>query len=117
MKLTIRILMIPIVAALAFLMILTMSRQGSATNAALLQSIERDYVPSINLRRDIAAGINEIRQGLRDAVAAEEPEDLLVTDAVKDALIKLIDESSTITTRSWRLGAHGRGLSSADFTC
>ena len=71
----------PILAGLGFLIILTAVIVNDRRDAALVEEIEKSYVASLDLSRDLQEALDKTHHTLRDAVAARLPEKLLEADS------------------------------------
>ena len=82
-----KILLLPGLSALSFLLVLLLNQTTGARNDRLMQNIQAGYAPALEISRDLEADLALIQRGLQDAVAASELEKLNETDAVRDRLL------------------------------
>jgi methyl-accepting chemotaxis protein len=78
-----RILLLPLLAALSYLIIFLINWYLGAQNAAVLATIDSGYVPEVMLSNDLRRTIENIQRTLQDAVAAEDIDALARADALR----------------------------------
>lgn len=97
-----KIILLPSLAAAAFLLILAVSQFLGAKNEALLTRIESGYAPALEMSRNLEETLGKIQRGMQDAVGAADAEMLTETDALRDQFLKQIEEgrrNPTIRTK------------------
>src|SRR5450432_3135971 len=77
-----RVLLLPALAALSYLIIFLINGYLGSQNAEILTSIERGYVPEVVLSNDLRRTIENILRTLQDAVAAEDMDAISRADAL-----------------------------------
>jgi methyl-accepting chemotaxis protein len=77
-----RVLLLPLVAALSYVLIFLINGYLGARDAEVLTSIENGYVPEVALSNDLRRTIESIQRTLQDAVAAEDLDALARADAL-----------------------------------
>jgi len=82
-----KLLLLP---APALAVVLLVSIVYGQRNQRLVERVRTGYYPSLELSQGLEHLLGEIQQGLRDAVAAGEPEGLAATDAKRDAVLELL---------------------------
>jgi methyl-accepting chemotaxis protein len=82
-----KLLLLPAPALAA---VLVVSLVYGQRNQRLVELVRTGYYPSLELSQGLERLLGEIQQGLRDAVAAGEPEGLAATDAKRDAALDLL---------------------------
>lgn len=74
----------------AFAVVLVVSIIYGQSNQRLVERVRIGYYPALELSRDLEGLLGQVQQGLRDAVAAGEPEGFAVTDRQRDAALELL---------------------------
>ena len=92
LKIRNKLLLMPILATVAFLLILFVTWILNDRSEGLLTRIESDYYPSLELSRDLEEMLAAIQRGMQDAAAATDPEMLQETDSLWTALLHRLDD-------------------------
>ncbi len=87
LKFTYKILLMPLVAALALLLIVLVTLLVVARTGELNQQIQTGYFPASELNRDLAETLVSIQRGLQGAVAARDTEMLSATEELRDLFL------------------------------
>ena len=87
LKFSQKLLLMPAVAGLAFVLIVVMTYWAGASNARLTLRIERGHTAALELGRDLGATLEQLQRGLQDSVAVDDLEMLKGTDASRDAFL------------------------------
>ncbi len=88
-----KILSLTLLAATAFLIVLTSIISGGRKNEVLLQEIETGHFPALMLRRDLEEGLAALQRGLQDAAASLDEDILAETDALNGRLLEQIRQA------------------------
>ncbi|MCP3138315.1 methyl-accepting chemotaxis protein [Pyxidicoccus xibeiensis] len=87
-----KVLLLPVLAAIFLLAIITLSELLGRSTRGYLEQIEQGYVPAVMLSRDLDVLLEQLQRGLQDAVAAEDPEQLAEADATAEQFLKRLAE-------------------------
>ncbi|HEU4388577.1 MAG TPA: methyl-accepting chemotaxis protein, partial [Blastocatellia bacterium] len=87
-----KVMFLPSLAALAFLMILLVSIYWGSDNQNRMARIEAGCYPSLEMSRDLENLLKEIQRGLHDASAAQSVTGLSETDDLKDRFLERLNE-------------------------
>jgi diguanylate cyclase (GGDEF)-like protein/PAS domain S-box-containing protein len=87
LKFSQKLLLMPAVAGVAFVLIVVMTYWAGASNANLTQRIERGHTAALELGRDLETTLEQLQRGLQDSVAVDDVEMLRGTDAARDAFL------------------------------
>ena len=87
LKFSQKIVLMPAVAGIAFVLIVVMTYWAGASNAQLTQRIERGHSAGLELGRDLETNLEKLQRGLQDAVAVADAGMLAQTDAARDAFL------------------------------
>ena len=79
-----RIALMPLLAAVGFLVVLATSQQAARRTDALLSGIENGYSPALAASRDLGETLTAIQRELQDAVGADDVGMLGASDALRD---------------------------------
>jgi diguanylate cyclase (GGDEF)-like protein/PAS domain S-box-containing protein len=82
-----KIVLMPAVAGIAFLLIVAMTWWAGASNARLTQRIEQGHSAGLELGRDLETSLDKLQRGLQDSAAVADPEMLKRTDVARDAFL------------------------------
>ena len=82
-----KLLSLPVIATLSFLVVIGVSLILGNRSAALLSEIEHGHYPAVSLTRDLEDTLSLIQRGLQDAVAAEDAGMLGSMDALRDQFL------------------------------
>jgi methyl-accepting chemotaxis protein len=93
-----KIILLPSLAAAAFLLMLFLSQFLGAKNEMFLTRIELGYAPALEISRDLEKTLQEIQRGMQDAAAAADAELLTETDALRDHFLKRLEEGRNNVT-------------------
>ena len=80
-----KLMLLPIVAAVGFVIVLIVSGYFGARNQALLVRVENGYYPAVETSEQLNHELTSIQRGLQDAVASASPAALGEVDKVRDA--------------------------------
>jgi PAS domain S-box-containing protein len=83
-----KILLMPVLAGVSFLLMLLVSQAAGRSDARLLAEVRDRQVPALELGREVELTVEAIIRSLQDAVTASEPDDL----AEADALVAMLRE-------------------------
>jgi PAS domain S-box-containing protein len=86
-----RILLMPVVAALAFLILFILNWRGSVRSETLVTNIRTGYVPALELAVGLTESLTHFQRALQDAVAASDTEVLLEADAAKEEMVRQLE--------------------------
>jgi methyl-accepting chemotaxis protein len=90
-----KLLLLPLLAAVGFVLVLGVSIFFSVRNQRLLDQIEQGYYPAVSNAEAMNQVLTAIQRGLQDAVAAQNAAALEEVDALHAALLKRLTESTT----------------------
>src|SRR4030042_2424755 len=93
-----RIILMPVIAGIAFVLIFLMVWIVSYYNNRLMAEIENGYSPSLELSRDLIEQSATIQKSLQAAVASSDEEMLSETDALRNTFLSRLDDAKKITT-------------------
>jgi methyl-accepting chemotaxis protein len=97
-KIGYKIMLLPAVASIAFLVIVLLTPQAVTQNEDLMNQIETGYFPASEITRDLAQQLSVIQRGLQDAAAAQDIEFLAEPDAARDAFLAKLEEAKANPT-------------------
>jgi PAS domain S-box-containing protein len=83
-----RILLMPVVAAVAFLMLFGLNWRASVRAEKLVTRIEAGYVPALELAVGLTQSLAQLQRALQDAVTASDRDALRESDAAKADLVR-----------------------------
>jgi hypothetical protein len=86
-----RIVLMPVVAAVAFLILFTLNWRGSVRSEQLVTRIRTGYVPALELAVELTQSLALLQRALQDAVAAADVDDLLEADAAKEDIVRQLE--------------------------
>lgn len=87
LKFSQKIVLMPAVAGVAFILIVVMTAWAGASNARLTRRIERGHTAALELGRNLETTLEQLQRGLQDAVAVGDPDMLRETDAARDTFL------------------------------
>ncbi len=86
-----KILLIPALAALGFLLVLALVLLEGRSNEEVTGRIEDGYFPALNLGRDLAATLGEVQRQLEEAAGVVSVELLPAAEASRDRFLALVE--------------------------
>ncbi len=89
-----KVLLLPAVAAVGFLLLLLANVMVSSGQQERLDLIEHGYSPSLELSQDLEILLTHVQRGLLDAVAAADREALAVVDRIHSEFSHLLGDES-----------------------
>jgi methyl-accepting chemotaxis protein len=92
LKFTHKIILMPLLAAAAFLLILILTQIGRNAEEDVMTQIQTSYFPALELSRDLETILTEIQRDLQDAVAAAEMETLRHVDEERAKFLARVQE-------------------------
>jgi methyl-accepting chemotaxis protein len=95
-----KMMLLPALASVAFVVLLVVGLVLGRRNAALLDGIERGYAPALQLSRDLGDSLLALQRAMQDAVASEDPDSLTATSELRAAFLKTLDEGRKLPTVS-----------------
>jgi methyl-accepting chemotaxis protein len=95
LKFRYKLLLLPLLAAVGFVLVLGVSIFFSVRNQKLLDTIEHGYYPAVSNSEAMNQDLKAIQRGLQDAVAAQNAAALDEVDAVYNNLLKRFNESTS----------------------
>ena len=112
LKFSQKILLMPAVAGLAFLLIVAMTYWAGASNARITQRIERGHTAALEVGRELETALERLQRGLQDSAAVADAEMLDDADRARDAFLDRLragrgnavldsDELSTMESALW----------------
>jgi len=113
LKFSHKISLMPLIAALALVLIFLATWRAVSTNGQLTRLIESGYFPASQLTRDLGETLAAIQRGLQDAVASQDTDMLADVDTLRDQFLAKVEEgrsNPTLGTEEMdRLGATFEG--------
>ena len=97
-KIAYKIMLLPVVASVAFLVIVLLTPKAVTQNEELMNQIESGYFPASELTRDLVLQLGIIQRGLQDAAAAQDIEFLAEPDAARDDFLAKLAEAGENST-------------------
>lgn len=98
LRFTHRILLMPILATIAFLLIFIIYLIGRATEENLMKQIESNYLPALELSHSLEKNMEHLQRNFQDAVAASDMDQLQEGKAIHDTLKSILKKGGEITT-------------------
>ena len=92
LKFSHKISLMPLIAAVALLLIFLATWRAVSTNSELTRLIESGYFPASELTRDLGETLASIQRDLQDAVAAQDVDMLKDVDTLRDQFLAKVDE-------------------------
>ncbi len=86
-----RVLLMPVVAAVAFLLLLLLNWSGSRRSERLGIRMRDGYVPALELAVRLTQSFTRLQRTLQDAVAGSDIDHLLEGDAVKEEMVRQLE--------------------------
>ncbi len=96
LKVVHKVMLLPAVAAAAFLIILVAIPRAVIKNDEVFSAIETGYFPAWELHRDLGEKLASIQRQLQDAAAAKDTEFLAEADHSRDEMLARMDEGKKI---------------------
>lgn len=93
MKIRTKIILVPTLAAIAFLLIFTISTILGSKNNNLLLSIGHGYFPALEMSRDLEGILENVQRNMQYAASAQDEVALESTDVLKDQFLILIENN------------------------
>jgi CheY-like chemotaxis protein/HAMP domain-containing protein len=93
MKIRTKIILVPALAAVAFLLIFVISTILGSQNNQLLLSIERGYFPALEMSRELEGILETIQRNMQYAASAQDEETLEETKSLRDQFLTLIENN------------------------
>ncbi len=88
LKFTHKIVLMPLLATAAFLLILFFTQVGRNAGEDLMTQIENEYFPALELSRDLETILANIQRNLQDAVAADDVEMIEKAELLRETFLK-----------------------------
>jgi methyl-accepting chemotaxis protein len=85
--------LLPVLAAIGFLVILALLRWEGGRNAGRLDAIEQRYFPAYVASESLQKTLTSIQRALQDAVAAAEPAGLTAGDSLRDQFLAIVTKA------------------------
>jgi len=98
LKFSHKISLMPLIAAVALVLIFLATWRAVSTNGELTRLIENGYFPASQLTRDLGETLAAIQRGLQDAVAAQDVEMLREVDDLRDQFLAKVEEGRSNST-------------------
>ncbi len=98
LKLKYKILLIPGIAAVGFVLLILINLILGTNNLSRLGDIEQGYIPALEWNRDLKQALESIQRRMQEAVAAAEEEGLDEADELKGAFSARLLEGKSIAT-------------------
>lgn len=92
LKFSQKISLMPLIAAVALVLIFLFTWRAVSTNGELTGLIENGYFPASQLTRDLGETLADVQRGLQDAVAAQDLEMLREVDGLHDRFVEKVEE-------------------------
>ena len=86
-----KILIIPCIAAIAFIISLVLTNAYTTKNEDIINKIVKGYVPAWELSRDLVNNLALVQQNLKDAVVSQDEEKFRLADLKKDEIYRKIE--------------------------
>ncbi len=96
LKVVHKVMLLPAVAAAAFLIILVVIPRAVIKNDEVFSSIETGYFPAWELHRDLGEKLASIQRQLQDAASAKDSGFLAEADRAKDEMLARMEEGKKI---------------------
>ncbi|GAK58845.1 putative signal transduction histidine kinase [Candidatus Vecturithrix granuli] len=90
-----KILLMPFLAIIAFLLLLFVSQLFMGRNNALLSEIEQSFVPALELSHDLERTLTDLQRSMQDAVAAADEEELSFANTSYEHILTLFEKVRT----------------------
>ncbi len=87
LKFTQKIILMPILAAVAMVVIFIAFQTTAANTAELVDRIDRGFMPKMELSRNLVETLAQIQRGLQDAASAADPGILNETDQLREGFV------------------------------
>jgi methyl-accepting chemotaxis protein len=89
-----KLALLPVLAALGFLIVLLTLRVIGARNGKLLSDIEKGYFPGYEASQKLVDALTAIQRGLQDSVSAADATKLSETDTLRDSFLTTLSAAS-----------------------
>lgn len=99
LKIRQKVLVAPVLAALAFLLIQVIDYRANSAQEQLLRGISEGYFPALENSRELRETMAQIQRTLQDAVAAQDPDRLDEAKELWNGLSELLDVARTNPVR------------------
>jgi methyl-accepting chemotaxis protein len=96
LKFSHKIILMPALAAFAFVVILIVTLSFHVENRKVLQNIEAGYFPALEMSHDLVTSLEETQRKLSDAVSAADREQLSDADKIKDSFLRRLQTGKGI---------------------
>src|SRR5258706_2035078 len=83
-----KLMLLPIMAAVGFVIVLVVSTYFAMRNQNLLIRVESGYYPAVETSQALNNDLTAIQRGLQDAVAAASPSALTEVDKLRDVFLE-----------------------------
>jgi methyl-accepting chemotaxis protein len=93
-----RMLLLPILAGIGFILILLSVIRGGRDNAALIHQIESGFLPTVQLSHDLEDTLASVRQVLNDAIANLDVERLAEGETLRSRFLSSLEAGQANTT-------------------
>lgn len=94
MKIRNKIVLVPVLAGIAFALILVINTYLGSRNNELISSIAEQYFPALQVSRELEETLSDIQSNMQYAASAADEDVLEETDELRDKFLALIDSSS-----------------------
>jgi CheY-like chemotaxis protein/signal transduction histidine kinase/HAMP domain-containing protein len=94
MKIRNKIIMVPLLAGVAFALILVVNTYLGSRNNELISSIDQQYFPALQVSRELEETLSDIQSNMQYAASAMDEDVLLEADKLRDNFLALTDSSS-----------------------
>lgn len=86
----------PILAALAFILILAITRYSGVRNNRLVEQIESDFFPALELSYQLEKLAMKVQHTLQDAITVGDPDLIDEADGLRDVFVELLNQGRFI---------------------
>lgn len=95
LKIRTKVLLMPALAATAFLVIVVLTPRAVTKNDELIHEIENGSFPAAELTRDLVETLGGIERAMQGAMNVGDAQYLLVADELRDVFLALLSEANT----------------------
>lgn len=95
-----KLLMLPVIALVGYVVVGVLAHYFALENRAHLESIQRQFLPTLEASRDLEDLLEKIQRGLHDAAAAENADGIAETEPMRAEFLERIDEIRASGLRS-----------------
>jgi methyl-accepting chemotaxis protein len=92
LKLAQKMFLLPILAAVAILVIFVAVQTSGVRTARVVERIDKGFIPKIDLSRDLVETLAQIQRGFQDAAAAIDPLILEEADVLRESFVARLQE-------------------------